>query len=154
MPRIHPKPELFEALAGRLSPEDRQLLRHVLGCDACREGLAAALEPEPARRPARILPWRAAEPDYGRTIDGVLDSFRPRLCEAARELAAAPALLAELLRHPAERREVLLRNSARFRSFALCELLLRTSREETFRDAEAGEGMARLALLAADLLDE
>lgn len=154
MPRIHPKPEFFEALAGRLLPEDRRLLRHVLGCEVCREALTNALEPVQARATARILPWRTAEPDYGRTIDGVLDSFRPRLCEAARELAAAPGLLAELLRHPAERREVLLRNSSRFRSFALCELLLRTSREETFRDAEAGEGLARLALLAADLLEE
>lgn len=153
MPRIHPKTEAINALVGRLPGEERRLLRHALGCPSCREALFGALAAEMDRPAGRVLAWRAAGHDYGRTIDGVLEACRPRLCEAAREQAEAPALLAELLRHPAERREVLLRNSARFRTLSVCDLLLHASREEVQRDAVASEALARLALLLADLLD-
>jgi tetratricopeptide (TPR) repeat protein len=153
MPRIHPKTEGFAALAGRLSADDRRLLRHALGCAACREALFGALAAELDRPVGRVLAWRSADQDYGRAIDDVLEACRPRLCQAAREQQEAPVLLAELLRHPPERREVLLRNSARFKSFALCERLLQASREEVQKDARAGEELARLALRLADLLD-
>jgi tetratricopeptide (TPR) repeat protein len=88
--------------------------------------------------------------DYGTAIDGLLRAFTPRLLAMARERAAAPYLLDELRRHPPERRELLLRNSGRFRSLALCELLLRGGGEG---EPAADAGLARLVLVGLDALD-
>lgn len=108
---------------------------------------------EPAAGGARVLPWRLFESDYDRTFDAVLARFRPRFASAAREQAEAPALLAELLRHTPERRMVLVRNSSRFRSLALCALLLETSRQEGYKDPMEGERLADLVLVLAHRLD-
>jgi tetratricopeptide (TPR) repeat protein len=106
-----------------------------------------------SHRGARILPWRPSEADYGKTVDNVLASFRPRISSAAREQAEAPALLDDLLRHTPERRMVLVRNSGRFRSLSLCALLLESSRQEGYKDPAEGEWQANLVLALADRLD-
>jgi hypothetical protein len=79
----------------------------------------------------------------------VLAAFRPRFQAAQQETAAAPRLLAELLEHSPERRELLARNSRRFRSLALCELLLDYG---SFEAAESGR-LANLCLVLVDALD-
>lgn len=138
MPKIDSKPERLRGLIEQLpayrtsSPE------------------SAGTEPAPG---ARILPWRFFESDYERTVDAVLARFRPRFASAAREQAEAPALFAELLRHTPERRMVLVRNSSRFRSLALCTLLLETSRQEGYKDPMEGERLADLVLVLAHRLD-
>jgi hypothetical protein len=101
----------------------------------------------------RVLAWRAAEGEIGRTVDGVLAGFLPRIQAAARERAEAPALLAELLRHPPGRREMLARNSRRFRNLPLCELLLQQSYDDTLDDPRQGERLAALALTLVESLD-
>src|SRR6185436_2677687 len=65
----------------------------------------------------------------------------------------APALMAELVSQSPGRREMLVRNSRRFRSFSLCLLLLDRSREVSPDDPRGGEGWALLALHLADFLD-
>ncbi|HXO18695.1 MAG TPA: tetratricopeptide repeat protein [Thermoanaerobaculia bacterium] len=166
MPRIHPKADVMQALVEGLPEDQRKLLRHALGCGECQDLLAELLAagsagsntgsaqfPSTADRPplGRVLPWR--EHDYGRTIDGVLRRFQPRLSAAEREQAEAPAFLKELLRHPPERRLVLVRNSERFQSLALADLLLQASREEGYGDPRAGEQLASLALSLTETLD-
>lgn len=136
MPKIYSKPELLRGLLEQL-PVYRTPSPEI---------------PIPAGG-ARILPWRPSEADYGRAVDNVLASFRPRVSSAVREQAEAPALLDELLRHTPERRVVLVNNSGRFRSLALCALLLESSRQEGYKDPAEGERRADLVLALADRLD-
>ncbi|HSF39357.1 MAG TPA: hypothetical protein VLT87_06145 [Thermoanaerobaculia bacterium] len=139
MPKNYSKPEILRGLIEQLpvyrtpSPESLRL--------------------EAGSNGARILPWRFPESDYGRTVDAVLARFRPRIASAAQEQAEAPALLAELLRQTPERRMMLVRNSGRFRSLALCALLLETSRQEGYKDPMEGERLADLVLVLAHRLD-
>lgn len=136
MPKIYSKPEISRGLL---------------------EELPAYRKPSPeipaAAGGARILPWRPSEADYGKTVDNVLASFRPRFSSAVREQAEAPALLDDLLRHTPERRRVLADNSGRFLSLALCALLLESSRQEGYTNPAEGERRADLVLALADRLD-
>jgi tetratricopeptide (TPR) repeat protein len=154
MPRIHPKPEVFDGLL-RLFPEERdRLLRLARRCSHCRAALAR--EPEvPATRDTggQVLPWRPSRDEYGQTVDRVLTGFRPRVEAAARERAAAPSLLAELLEQAPERWEALVRGGERFRSLALCSLLLERSCQEGFEAPRQGEQLAVFALALVGLLD-
>jgi tetratricopeptide (TPR) repeat protein len=136
MPKIYSKPELLRGLFEQLP--------------AYRTPSPEILIPKGG---ARILPWRPSEADYGATVDNVLAGFRPRISSAVREQAEAPALLDALLRHPPERRRVLVDNSGRFQSLALCALLLESSRQEGYKDPAEGERRADLVLALADRLD-
>lgn len=101
----------------------------------------------------RILPWRAPEAGNGPAVDAILAEIRPRIQSAEQEWAEAPALLDELLRHTPARRELLVRNSRRFQSLALCGLLLARSHHESADSPWQGERLAALALTLADSLD-
>jgi hypothetical protein len=83
-----------------------------------------------------------------------LAAFRPRFQAAQQETAAAPCLLEDLLRHSPERREMLARNSRRFRSLALCGLLLDQGSFEA-ADNHPGESgrLAALCLVLIKALD-
>lgn len=74
-------------------------------------------------------------------------------CVLAEERAAAPLLLAELMGHPGDRRELLLRNAARFRTWGLLELLLERSRELAAPDPSGAEELARLGVRLGEQLD-
>jgi hypothetical protein len=115
--------------------------------------------PKPEVSPPRskgggaVLAWRFPRTGYGRAIDGVLAGLRPRIRAAEREWAAAPWLLSELLRHTPARRELLVRNSRRFRNLALCGLLLESSRQDGSAAPRGGERLAALALALVESLD-
>jgi hypothetical protein len=93
------------------------------------------------------------EPGYSHAVAVVLAAFRPRFQVAQQEAAAAPGLLAGLLRLSPERRELLARNSRRFRSLALCGLVCDQGCQEAGDDPAAGERLAHLCLLLVDTLD-
>lgn len=159
MPRIHPKPDVAQGLI-RLLPEGRRrVLRHTRDCPVCRS--RARSEP-PLPRPAvrveprehgRLILWNRSDDGYSVVVDRVLRDLQERLSDATREQASAPVLLAELTRHPAVRRAMLPRNSARFRTLALVNTVLQASREATSKDAQQSREWAELALELADLLD-
>jgi tetratricopeptide (TPR) repeat protein len=170
MPRIHPKPDFNHDLAARLSAEERKLLRHAVDCTACRGLFLSLLEVEEGGRAlARVLAWpgagradiagraeragRADRGDYGAVIDGVLERCHPRLESIVREQSEAPARVEELLRHPPERRWMLVENHRRFVTLSIAERLLRASRGQAYTDPAAGEELAALALGVADRLD-
>lgn len=101
----------------------------------------------------RILPWRCPELRYGAVLDAVLARLRPRIRHAAAEQREAPRLLAELLRLPQLRRELVVRNSDRYRSYFLASLLLEVSDSAADTDCRQAEELARCALLILDRLD-
>lgn len=146
MPRIHPRPEIFDGLL-RFFPEERdRLLRHL-----ARDRRAGT---EPAGGRGRILPWRSSGAEYDQAVDGVLGRFRPRIEDVVREMAEAPVLLLDLLGNPPGLWEMLARNDPRFRSLALCRLLLDQSYQESAAgNARQGERLAEVALAITESLD-
>jgi len=149
MPRTHPKPEILSGLLELLPEARSRLLRHVHACPSCRAALAARASAEPGG----LLFWRPSEATAGRAVDRVLTALLPRIEAAAREREEAPALLAELLRHRPERRELLARNSQRFRNLPLCGLLLERGYRDSVDAPREGERLARVALEIAGSLD-
>lgn len=147
MPRIHPKPDALRGMWGLLPESRRRVLRHAHECSACRAALEAE---EPA---GTVCPFPGFGMGYDRILDKVLRSLEPRIRQANRERAEAPVLMAELQRHTPGRRELLVRNARRFRSFSLCLLLLDRCREVSPDDPRSGETWALLALHLADFLD-
>jgi tetratricopeptide (TPR) repeat protein len=107
-----------------------------------------------AGRLALVLPWhREVEPSYDPAIEAAERRLLIRVRALSAERAEAPARLAELLTHSAEQRLLLIRNHPGFRSWGVFESLIETARQVTFQRPAAGEEIARLALLLADLLD-
>jgi tetratricopeptide (TPR) repeat protein len=161
MPKIHPKPDFARELAARLSEEERNLLRHALDCPACRDLFLTLLAGEAPQEHAlaRVLAWPCAaresdpEREYATAIDGVLDRCHPRLAAIAREQAAAPGLVAELLRHPPERRRVLLAHRSRYANLSVADQLVKASRQQSYAAPRAGEELAELALELVERLD-
>ncbi len=100
-----------------------------------------------------LLFWRPSEMAAGRAVDRVLTAILPHIRAAARERDEAPGLFAELLRHPPERRELLVRNSRRFRNLPLSGLLLQQSCRDSAGDPREGERLAMLALMLVESLD-
>ncbi len=88
--------------------------------------------------------------NYDPVLDGAAKSLRRIQSAYEKERAEAPGLFSELLEHSLEKRPLLVRNSSRFHTWALGELLLQHSEEQNFHDAPLGES---LALLALDLLE-
>ncbi|HVT19124.1 MAG TPA: hypothetical protein VHQ90_23465 [Thermoanaerobaculia bacterium] len=159
---------------------NRVLLAHLRSCARCRarvEDLLAAASP-PARDPHP--PGASDQPGQGpgvsnqpRRLPGEPRSIRRTMpappptraaasplrdldvlrCVLAEERAAAPLLLGELTGHPADRRELLLRNAARFRTWGLLELLLERSRELAAPDPSGAEELARLGVRLGERLD-
>jgi tetratricopeptide (TPR) repeat protein len=64
----------------------------------------------------------------------------------------ARELFEELLRHPPARQHLLVSNSVRFRSWALCELLLEESHTAGFEEPARSTELARLAVAVAEAL--
>lgn len=131
---------------GLLPESRRRALRHAHECPACR----ALLEAEDS---GEVWPFPRLGLAYDRILDRVLCDLAPRIRQASRERAEAPALLGELVRHAPGQREMLVRNARRFRSFSLCLLILDRSREVSHDDPREGEGWALLALHLTDFLD-
>jgi tetratricopeptide (TPR) repeat protein len=91
--------------------------------------------------------------DYGPAIERSDREYRDRADAMAIERREAPALVDELFEHKAERRGLLLRNSSRFHTWAVYELLIERSWQVCISDPEQGEEQARLALELSEHLD-
>ncbi|HEX3126667.1 MAG TPA: hypothetical protein VH394_05000 [Thermoanaerobaculia bacterium] len=89
---------------------------------------------------------------YDEAIDRVFRTILAREADVARERSRGRELFEELLRHPPARQELLVANSARFRSRALGEVLLERAHEAGFSDPARSSELARLAVTLADLL--
>ncbi len=146
MPESHPSPgQLEEFFRGSL-PRERMgsIIRHLLaGCPQC-SSAATAHWPPPPRSEAALES----------SFDRALGRLREQPKALAAERAAAPALFEELQRHPPVRQLVLARNSRRFRSWPLAELVLESALEAGFEDPPAALELAELGVALAEALRE
>jgi tetratricopeptide (TPR) repeat protein len=146
--------------------ETRVVLRHLLtGCAECRGALALMpamsgrwgpgpeADPEPAA-PEPALPAEKERDAYDEVIDRVFRRVAEVHAEVARQGAEAASLCEELLRHPPARQQLLVANSPRFHSRALCEHLVEKSHEAGFQDPARAVEIARLAVSVARLLGD
>jgi tetratricopeptide (TPR) repeat protein len=149
--KIHPSEEVLRSLSPFPGEVEPQLLHHLVGCARCRSRLEK-LSVLPV--PTRVIAFRAVWSDG---YDQIFERSRGfvirwvRLLQ--RERDEAPGLLRELLGRTPEQREILLRNSERFRTWGLLELLAERSLEISIQDPRRGEELGRLALRVADLVD-
>lgn len=152
----HPtRPVLERFVLGDLpAAEMRQVSQHLLnGCSECRQISAALWE----RGAAAVEPQVEEAPGRGgcdEAIDRIFRVILAREAEVARERAQGRDLFDELMRHPPARQQMMVCNSARFRSRMLCEILLEQVHEAGFREPARAIELARLAVAVADRLDE
>jgi len=150
--------ELF--MRGDLPGEDsRDLVIHLLsGCETCRR---VARESFPCDSPevqsASELPerWQAtAAGRYAQVFDRVLPAVRKAEEDLEDDRILGPQLLDELEHHPHERRLLLVRNSRRFRSWSLCEVILDRAYSLGFKNPSSAIEFSELAIEVADSVDE
>lgn len=89
---------------------------------------------------------------YGDAVSRVRGLLQQKLQGLAKEQANAEELLAELDRHPLERRQWMVRNSARFHLWKLCDLLLHRCERRWLDEPQAAHEDAYLAVEAAEFL--
>jgi len=148
--KLHLNDEALERMVEGLGPFRRKTVTHLLRCDDCRERLGEALAAERRERPGRL---RSSQ-TYAEILDRLIRDTAKAGEPLRREQIEAPVLLGELLLLPGKQRRLLLRNSPRFRSWALAELVLDRSREEAFEDPAQAESLAALGLEVVELLAE
>lgn len=149
--KIHPNDDSLGKLVARAGTgRGLRVLEHLVGCDRCRERLSDLLE-WTSPQAAATLPW--SPKTYTAMLDRLVQTSATLGAPLTREQVEAPVLLAELLLHPSKRRRLLLRNSRRFRSWSLAELLLDRSREEAFEDPAQAESLAHLGLEVVGYLE-
>jgi tetratricopeptide (TPR) repeat protein len=157
--RIHPSDFLLRDAFGRRDvPGDRRraLLNHLGRCARCRERLRELMHPMTGPSAQKLSTKRSQTvraADYQAVLERSFQTFEVRQAALARERADAPTLLLRLLDQPPERRELLVRNSRRYQTWALAELLLARSLEKAFETSRGSEELARLGLLLVGQLD-
>lgn len=149
----HPEPAELRELGRASLTKDQiyRIVRHLLaGCAAC-AGVAAHALPGYGRSGNRE--GGEGEIDY----DAAFESARRRVAAwqtaLAEEQSEARDLLEELAAHPYERRWMLVTQSARFRSWSVCNLLIEEAREAGFHEPSRAVEYARLAVELAERLD-
>lgn len=145
--RIHPSDLVLEEFYLSQAGEHQALLAHLVRCPRCTLHFQSVVE----RAAQHIVPG-GGEPtdeealDYGVILDRAESLLADRERTVAKERAAAPGLFVELLKHTPEQQRLLIRNSLRFRTWGLCELLLERCIETTGQQPAAAEELALLAL--------
>jgi tetratricopeptide (TPR) repeat protein len=154
--RIHPHDQLLHEFAATFPEDLEACLDHLIQCPDCRKRLRLLLHPGAGDGAAPIVPLQRCQQSQESNdpdLDRISQSLWRLQSAYAKERAEAPGLFSALAQHAAGTRRFLVRNSSRFHSWGFCELLLQHSKEQTYRDAVVGEGLALLALEALDCLD-
>jgi tetratricopeptide (TPR) repeat protein len=166
MSESHPdRDQLERFMLGELPAEEtRTVLQHLLSdCERCHATTRAMWEvgadADADTSEADALAagpgswWEASNRfDYDRALDRVFETVRRVNTALQCERSEAQQLLAELMRHPLERRRLLVQNSARFQSWGLCELLL-SQPIETLSGPREAHDIAGVAVALAEGLD-
>lgn len=141
MPDRHLTVETLRAVAeGEVQAHEviRGLLDHLLAiCPECRRAWRQV-----------VLPGRGrpGEPSYGGAFERALALARSRGPDLAKEKAAAPALVAELVQASEPEQVFLLSTDRRFLTWGVCDLLINESHQAAFEDPEVAETLAQLAI--------
>lgn len=128
---------LYDFLLGKLaSHRNRQVVRHLLtGCEAC-------------RKVSREV-WEGTTPPEEIDLSAIAAQVWKRGRAFDREKEEAPALVAELASLTPERQVLVARNSARFQTRAVCELLCEEAADNCSSNSELAVHQAGLATLLA-----
>jgi tetratricopeptide (TPR) repeat protein len=149
--RIHPLDSLLQDFISGALEDYEKLLSHLVQCVDCRRRLHLLLpSSSPAGQVVNLRSRQEALIDYDPALSKAGVGLRSLESAYSRERVEAKSLLAEVLGHPFERQVLLVRNSPRFQTWGLCEVLLKRSWEQNFQNAVLGE---RLALLTLEVLD-
>lgn len=157
--KIHPHDQVLQEFAATFSEGDGSVVDHLAECRRCRERILFLADRTPASSRtvgmADVLPWPTSLDmvDYGPAIEAAERSLLAHARTLAVERAEASRRVVELLEHPPERREMLMRNHPRFQTWGLLERLIELVREETIEDVRQALELARLTLALADCLD-
>lgn len=130
--RVHPHDELIRKASQRQDRGLDRVLEHVASCAKCRGRLTGPKEG----------PAESYEPAVRRSLAAV----HGRWSALDRERDEAPALLGSLVTLDAGQQRLLVRNSRRFQTWGLCELLIARGKEETYTDARHAEELLHLAV--------
>jgi tetratricopeptide (TPR) repeat protein len=149
--KIHPNDDVLEELVLSLHDRHLSVLRHLAWCGYCRSRLYYLPRPLPIH-----VKDATGNPKAGSYEAGLAESRRA-LSEweavLERERDDAPGLFVELFEQPAEDRDLLLRDAARFQTWGVFELLVERSLEASIQDPAFGEHVGLLALRLSDHLD-
>jgi tetratricopeptide (TPR) repeat protein len=141
--RIHPPDLLLRRLLVSTMDAADRVQAHVAACARC------------SRRLKRLQAQRAvAYAGYDAALSAGARHLQDLQAAYAKERTDGKTLVSELLKHPAERRLILIRNHPRFHTWGVFERLLEKSILESPRDAGTSEELARLALELSNHLDE
>jgi len=153
--KVHPHEDLLLEMLSSPGAVPPWLAEHLERCEPCRAKLRALDRgiSRASKKVSRILPWPLPTVDYTAVLQSTARQGELSRSAFTRERAEAGFLLTELLHHPAQRREVILRNHPRFATWGLYERLVEGARDLAPTDPAEAEVLARLALLLADVLD-
>ena len=128
--------------------KSHEVVRHLLtGCETCQQATTHLLPFLTSGSSSDRQQTRLAHSfDYTRAFEGARREFDARQVTWAAEQAEAPKLLRDLESHPFDRQKLMIENSGRFQSWALCELLLETSNHRVYQQVESARDLAQLAL--------
>lgn len=154
--KVHPNNLVLEEFLLSLSKDHLALVEHLTWCKTCRHrvhGLRDRHLKRAAKRIAEVLPWPEAPAGYADAFRGSTSAVQERDRVLAKERAEAPGLFLELVKYPADQRDLVLHNSPRFHTWGVFELLVERSLEETPKDPAYGEELGLLALRLSESLD-
>lgn len=143
--KFHPNDLALEEFYLSQSDEHQELLGHLARCQRCYKLLQGILGQSRKRDSKRT--------SYEEALQRVESSVAARERVMVQERAEAPALFIELMKLPPERQRLLIRNSRRFRTWGLLELLLERALETAIQNPEGSEWLAVLALDISERLD-
>jgi tetratricopeptide (TPR) repeat protein len=123
--------------------ECREITRHLLtGCESCRAVASAGVDAS-----------RSSSELYEKAFTTAFVEFQRRRSLLEQEQYEAPTLLEELRSHPFERQRWMVNNRARFRTWALCNLLLESSHDWGFQEPSRALELADLSTIIASSLN-
>ncbi|HJX29760.1 MAG TPA: hypothetical protein VJ885_17800 [Thermoanaerobaculia bacterium] len=141
--KFHPNDLALEELYLSQSDEHRAMLAHLVRCARCC-GLFREIIDQLRGKTVST---------YEEAIQRVEGTIAAREKVLVRERAEAPALFVEVMKLSWEQQRLLIRNSPRFRTWGLLELLIERAAEMAVNDPEASEGLGFLGLDLGERLD-
>jgi tetratricopeptide (TPR) repeat protein len=147
--KIHPNDDVLEEFVLSLDGPRQSLLWHLGGCSYCRSRIYYL----PRHRKPDAEKAEGRDADYEDGLAGIRRSLSEWEAALEKERDDAPGLFVELLEQPDEDRGLLLRDSPRFQTWGLFELLVERSLESTLQDPAFGEQLGLLAVRLSESLD-
>lgn len=145
--KLHPTDAVLEEFLLSLNRAHRAVVEHVTRCSACR----ARLRYLPRR--GKVAHAASLITDYGAALDRATERLGALRADLEQERYEAPGLFVELTETSPEKLDLVLRNSARFHTWGLFELLVERSWEVTISDPRAAKTFGHLALRLSEHLD-